>query len=415
MRTPLYYALLAFLIVLATAHQTTDRETLEFVIHSKDRALRKGCNHKDNQNTMVCPQPTTSLEQEVLQFADERLGLVYPVIQNFKSTITSDPLGIVKTWVGSDICSYKGFFCESPPDNKTAKAVASVDFNGFQLGAPTLDRFLDQLPVIALFHANSNNFAGTLSSKIVNLQYLYELDISNNQFSGPFPTAVLGMTCLEFLDIRFNHFAGSVPQIFTLNLDFLFINNNNFMQKFSDNIGSTHIIFLTLANNKFNGPLPRSIFKSFSDFCEVLFLSDELIGCFPYEIGFLKEATVIDLSNNQLTGLLPFSLACIQKVEQLNFTDNLLYGTVPEVVCELCNLVNFSLSDNYFTNAGPLCRILIERGVLEFRNNCIPDLPFQRSVLECADFFAYPQICPRMWSYAYIPCIKHIPEMVPSP
>ncbi|XP_044475079.1 uncharacterized protein At4g06744-like [Mangifera indica] len=402
----LHCVLLAFLLVHSVAHQTTNRETLEFVIHGKGKAPRNGCSYKELQ----------CLQQDVLQFADQRLAVVYPVIQKFKSIITSDPLGITKTWVGPDICSYKGFFCESPPDNKSAKALASIDFNGFQLGAPSLDGFLDQLPDIALFHANSNHFAGTISPKIANLPYLYELDISNNQFSGPFPTAVLRMTGLEFLDIRFNFFTGSVPpQIFTLNLDCLFINNNNFMQKLPDNIGSTHILFLTLANNKFSGPLPGSIFKSFSDLTEVAFLNNQLTGCLPYEIGFLKEATVVDLGNNQLTGLLPLSLACIEKVEQLNFARNLLFGMVPELVCGLGNLVNFSLSDNYFTNVGPLCRILIERGVLDVRNNCIPDLPFQRSIVECAQFFAHPKFCPNMWSYASIPCMPYIPEMAPSP
>ncbi|KAJ4701709.1 Leucine-rich repeat receptor-like protein kinase family [Melia azedarach] len=342
------YILFACLIV-NTIAQNTNRKTIEFVIGGKDRGLSKGCNLKDLNIPITlpvpCPKPKTSiplpplpLVQELLQFADQRLAVVYPVIQNFKSIITSDPLGITKTWAGSDICNYKGFYCESPPDNKTAIAVASIDFNGFQLAAPSLDGFLDQLPDIALFHANSNNFAGPISPNIAKLPYLYELDISNNQFSGPFPTAVLGMDHLEFLDIRFNYFSGSVPpQIFTQNLDFLFINNNNFMMKLPDNIGNTHILFLTLANNKFIGPIPRNIFRAFSELTEVLLLNNQLTGCLPYEIGFLKEAIVFDAGNNQLTGPLPFSLACLERVEQLNFANNLLFGMVPEVLCELGN------------------------------------------------------------------------------
>lgn len=424
--TKFYVLLVLACLVVNTMAQNTNTEALGFVIGGKRISLTKGCALKD-QNipiTLECPQPKTSislpplpLKDEILQFAEQRLAVVYPVIQEFKSIITSDPLGITKTWVGSDICNYKGFYCESPPDNETAIAVASIDFNGFQLSAPTLDGFLDQLPDIALFHANSNNFAGTISSNIAKLPYLYELDISNNKFSGPFPAAVLGMNNLEFLDIRFNYFTGSVPpQIFTQNLDFLFINNNGFMIKLPDNIGSTHILFLTLANNKFIGPLPRSIFKAFSELTEVLLVNNQLTGCLPYEIGYLKEAVVFDVGDNQLTGQLPFSLACLEKVEQLNFANNLLFGMVPEAVCGLPNLLHFSLSDNYFTHAGPLCRFLIEKGVLDVRNNCIPDLPFQRSVSECADFFAHPRFCPHMWSYTYIPCKPYyIPEMAPSP
>lgn len=418
------YILLACLIVHTTALEfTTGRISSS---GTKDTDLSKGCklNCPKPETLIIATQPAALIPsiKEVLVFADQRLAIVYPVIQNFKSLITSDPLGITKTWVGSDICSYRGFYCDNPPYNKSAVAVASIDFNGFHLSAPTLDGFLDQLPDIALFHANSNHFSGTLSANIAKLPYLYELDISNNQFSGPFPTAVLGMTGLTFLDIRFNFFTGSVPaQIFIQNLEALFLNDNNLMIQLPENIGSnTHILLLTLANNKFNGPLPRSIFKAFSYLAEVLLINDQLTGCIPYEIGLLKEAVVFDAGNNQLTGHLPFSLSCLENLEQLNFAGNLLFGMVPEVLCELGKLVNLSLSDNYFMHVGPLCRVLIERGVLDVRNNCIPDLPFQRSVVECANFFAHPRFCPRMWSYTYIPCFhfpytSSIPEMAPSP
>ncbi|XP_050213687.1 uncharacterized protein At4g06744-like isoform X3 [Mercurialis annua] len=361
-------------------------------------------NHKlpvplDCQKPLVVPLPPTpllpALQTQLLKFLDQRLAVVYPVIQNFKSTITSDPFGITKTWVGSNICTYKGFFCDNPPDNKSAISVASIDFNGFQLSAPSLNGFLDQLPDIALFHANSNFFSGTISPNISNLIYLYELDISNNLFTGPFPTAILGMNGLTFLDIRFNFFSGSIPpQLFAQELDALFLNNNNFMTSLPENIENTHILYLTLANNKFTGPIPRSIFKAFVSLTEVLLLNNKLTGCLPYEIGLLKEAIVFDAGNNQLNGPLPLALACLEKVEQLNFAGNLL-------------------------SVGPWCRVLIAEGVLDVRNNCIPDLPFQRSVMECAEFYAQPKFCPGMWSYSYIPCKPSfslmIPEMAPSP
>jgi hypothetical protein len=369
----------------------------------------------------IPPQlPTPVQGKQPLIFADQRLSVVYPVIQKFKNTILSDPLNITKTWIGSDICKYKGFYCESPPDNKSAIALASIDFNGFQLTALSLDGFLDQLPDIALFHANSNNFAGSISPFIANLPYLYELDISNNQFTGPFPISILGMNSLSFLDIRFNSFTGSVPpQLFTKELDALFINDNNFMQMLPTSINN-QIYYLTLANNKFYGPIPRSIPKFLSSLTEVLFLNNMLTGCLPYELGLLKEAVVFDAGNNQLTGPMPFSLGCLENVEILNFAGNLLYGAVPEVVCALGNLANLSLSDNYFTRVGPICRSLIMNGVLDVRNNCILGLPFQRSLMECVGFFAQPRFCPYKRTYSFIPCwLPHLSfpdnQMAPSP
>ncbi|XP_022138419.1 uncharacterized protein At4g06744-like [Momordica charantia] len=419
----LFCNLLYSFVVHAIANGTNSK-TQVFKVGSA-RSWGKGCDQGlPHCKQQITPRPSSLLpvEAEVLIFEDLRLAVVYPVIQKFKSIITSDPLGITKTWVGSDICSYRGFYCDNPPDNKSATALASIDFNGFQLGAPSVDGFLDQLPDIAVFHANSNNFAGTISTNIAKLPYLYELDVSNNLLSGPFPTAVVGMNSLTFLDLRFNFFSGSVPaQIFVQDLDFLLINNNNFMQNLPASLSNTHILYLTLANNKFSGPIPGGIVKALSSLTEVLLLNNSLSGCLPYELGSLDEAIVFDAGNNRLTGPIPFSLGCLKNVEQLNFAGNLLYGMVPEVVCGLGNLVNLSLSDNYFTVVGPLCRILIGRGVLNIRNNCVPDLPFQRPIAECAKFLAFPRICPRMWSYTFIPCmlppfnppISYIPKYWP--
>ncbi|KAJ4716277.1 Leucine-rich repeat receptor-like protein kinase family [Melia azedarach] len=354
-----------------------------------------------------CPSPSPSipLVPEVLTFLDQRLAVVYPIIQTFKNTITSDPFNITSTWIGSDICNYIGFYCDHPPDNDTAIALASIDFNGFELSAPTLDGFIDQLPDLALFHANSNKFSGTISPKLAELPYLYELDVSNNRFSGTFPVAILGMKDLSFLDIRYNFFSGRVPhQVFMQRLDVLFLNNNNFVQKLPENLGSTPAIYLTFANNKFTGSIPRSIGDLSSTLTEVLFLNNLLTGCLPYELGFLREARVFDASNNLLTGPLPCSLGCLEKIEQINLAGNLLYGQVPEVLCALGNLVNLTLSNNFFTRVGPLCRKLIKSGVLDVRRNCIHYLPKQRSVHECLMFFLHPRFCPRPLSYNMIPC-----------
>ncbi|KAL7155019.1 hypothetical protein ABFS83_03G045400 [Erythranthe nasuta] len=372
-----------------------------------------------------------------LIFADERLAVVFPVIQKFKNIIISDPFNITATWVGSDICSYRGFYCESPPDNKSASALASIDFNGFQLTAPTLVGFLDSLPDLALFHANSNNFAGAISPAIGNLKYLYELDLSNNKFAGAFPAAaVLGMTGLSFLDLRFNFFSGSVPpQLFfntkfALGLDALFLNNNNFLTRFPDDAaaaaggGGGHIAFLTLANNKFFGPIPRSVSRSLSNISEILLVNNMLSGCLPHELGLLTDAVVFDGGGNRLTGSLPVSLGCLRKLEVMNFAGNLLYGSVPEIVCGIGSLANLSLSDNYFTRVGPVCLGLMKSGVLDLRKNCVPGLPLQRSWAECGAFFARPRYCvahaPPAWWHGQLPCsIPHsalsLSELAPSP
>ncbi|TKY59052.1 hypothetical protein E2542_SST16128 [Spatholobus suberectus] len=352
---------------------------------------------------------STPLVPDILNFLDRRLAQVFPIIQTFKNTITSDPFGVTTTWVGPNICNYTGFYCDNPPDNLTAITIASIDFNGFQLFAPTLDGFIDQLPDLALFHANTNKFSGTISPKIAGLKFLYELDLSNNLLSGVFPTSVLNIPSLSFLDIRYNFFTGTVPpQIFVQTLDVLFLNNNNFMLTLPNNLGDTPVVYLTLANNKFTGPIPRSIRKASSTLIEVLLLNNLLTGCLPYEIGFLGNVTLFDAGGNLLTGPIPWSFGCLKKVEQLNLARNFLYGQVPEVVCALGNLANLSLSYNYFTRVGPLCKKLIQRGVLDVRKNCIFGLPDQRSVKECMAFFLIPRSCSLpASSFNIMPCEIH--------
>lgn len=368
-------------------------------------SLQVICENSVSTTSLLPPLP---LIPDLLNFLDRRLAIVFPIIRAFKNTIISDPLGITATWDGADICQYKGFYCDNPPDNRSATALASIDFNGFQLSAPSLDGFVDMLPDLAIFHANSNNFSGIISPKIASLRFLYELDLSNNNFQGAFPEAVLTMPSLSFLDIRFNSFSGSVPpQIFMQTLEFLFLNNNDFTRELPDNLGATPVNYLTLANNKFTGSIPRSIGNASSTLIEVLLLNNMLTGCIPYEVGFLREARVFDAGNNRLTGPLPCSLACMGKIEQLSFAGNMLYGQVPEVVCGVWSLVNLSLSDNYFTSVGPICKKQITRGVVDVKRNCIRDLPDQRSEAECTEFFSRPRSCPRPESFSIIPCDAH--------
>ncbi|CAL9072580.1 unnamed protein product [Musa hybrid cultivar] len=328
------------------------------------------------------PASPPSSEPQPSDFPNLKQYYAYLVIQRFKRSITCDPNGVIQTWVGYRPCTYQGFYCAAPPDSPDTPTIASVDFNGFRLCAPTVAGFVDQLPDVALFHANSNNFSGPIPD-LTGLPYLYELDVSNNLHSGPFPADVLALSNLIFLDLRYNLFAGSVPaSVFALDLDVLFLNNNNFFQPLPADLGSSPVAYLTLANNGFTGPIPRSICNASKTLVEVLFLNNKLSGCLPYEIGLLSIATV----------------------EQLNLAGNLLYGEVPDVVCRLAkdgNLANLSLSGNYFTSLGLSCWDLVKSEVLDVRHNCIVGLPEQRPPSECSKFLWRPKHCPVSH---YIPC-----------
>ncbi|XP_062022845.1 uncharacterized protein At4g06744-like [Rosa rugosa] len=341
-------------------------------------------------------------------FASPRLRNAFNVIQNFKSKIQSDPKRVTATWVGNNVCNYTGFTCAVVPDFKQ-RSVIGVDFNGFLFGGKgsrlPLGGFIDKLDDLVFFHANSNNFTGTVPPGTAKHRFFYELDLSNNKLSGAFPTEVLAASNLTFLDLRFNSFNNSVPStVFNLDVDVLFLNNNNLFQQIPRTLGSTPAHYITFANNKFSGTIPRSIGQASNTLYEVLFLKNGLSGCLPMEIGNLKQSTVFDVSFNQLTGPIPLSFGCLSNVQLLNLANNKFYGAVPESVCQLPKLAKLTLAKNWFTQVGPQCRKLIKKGVLDIKLNCILDLPNQRSAADCANFFSKPRICPNERSLTIIPC-----------
>ncbi|KAL3344529.1 hypothetical protein AABB24_023789, partial [Solanum stoloniferum] len=337
------------------------------------------------------------------------LASAISVIQRFRKTITSDPTGFTKTWVGNGLCKdptkYIGFVCNS---NK----VVAVNFNGRNLtGNPlSLKDFINGIPTLEIFHSNSNNFAGEIPNNIStqNIPNLFELDLSNNKYVGFFPKAVLGATRLTYLDLRFNQIEGPVdPQVFTLDLDILFLNNNCFSGKIPENLGRTAALYLTLANNKFIGEIPKSIGHAKGNLLEVVFFNNQLTGCLPYEIGMLKLASVFDASKNKLTGPIPQSFGCLQQMEVMDLSYNQLYGEVPETLCKISSLEELTLKYNYFTQIGPECRKLVEENVLDIGMNCIIDLENQRKPKECETFFLQKRNCRDMKSLSYVPCKIH--------
>uniref|UniRef100_A0A2N9H588 Leucine-rich repeat-containing N-terminal plant-type domain-containing protein n=1 Tax=Fagus sylvatica TaxID=28930 RepID=A0A2N9H588_FAGSY len=328
------------------------------------------------------------------------------ITQELKRNITYDPQNYTGTWVGNNYCLFKGFYCDTVPDLNIT-GLARITFNGARFGGNFLYfyRFIMNLPDIAIFHANSNNFTGPINPNIKNLRYLYELDLSNNRFLGGFPSNVLGATNLTFVDLRFNTYNGRIPaRVFNIDTDVLFINNNGFNQKIPVTLGNTPALYLTLANNKFIGELPSTIGQTWNTLLEVLFLNNKLNGCLPYEIGYLKKSTVFDVGGNLLTGPIPQSFGCLAKMELLSLANNQFYGTIPESLCKLPNAYNFSLSYNFFTQVGPWCRRLIRARRLDVRRNCITGLPQQKSPAECSRFFARPRSCSRESTFSIVPC-----------
>uniref|UniRef100_A0A0E0N095 Leucine-rich repeat-containing N-terminal plant-type domain-containing protein n=1 Tax=Oryza rufipogon TaxID=4529 RepID=A0A0E0N095_ORYRU len=355
-------------------------------------------------------------------FPNERLYRAYLVIQRFRSTIISDPKNVTATWTGNDICgetAYLGFHCSTPGRDKKLTVIAVI-LNGYELHAPTLHGFIDELPDLAFFHAASNNFGADIP-RVEGLEYLYKVNVNNNDLPIHPSAMAMGQIgaiadfyCVKgninlkfFLGTNNKKGGGIIPG--ATDAKAVLLNSNSLSGPFPENIGFSKLSYLALANNKLTGPIPPSIGNLQDTLQEVLLLNNYLSGCLPHELGMLTKAAVIDAGMNQLTGPIPSSFSCLTSVEQLNLGGNRLYGDIPDALCKLAagpagRLANLTLSSNYFTSVGPACLSLIKDGVLNVKNNCIPGFANQRRPAECASFLSQPKTCPAASAATHVAC-----------
>ena len=305
----------------------------------------------------------------------QQTNAAYSALQSWKSAITEDPSGVLKTWVGEDVCSYKGIFC-------SGSSVIAVDLNKANLKG-NIVKDLSLLSDLTILHLNSNRFSGPIPVSFRALESLQELDLSNNRFSGSFPQATIYIPNLIYLDLRFNSFTGSVPEnLFNKQLDAILLNNNQFTGEIPRNLGYSSASVINLANNKLSGEIPTSFGISGSRLKEVLFLNNQLTGCIPESVGMFSEIEVFDVSFNSLMGHVPDTISCLSEIEVLSFAHNKLSGDLPDLVCSLRNLINLTVAFNFFSGFSSECS-RVSSG-FDFTGNCIPGVGYQRPRPDCS-------------------------------
>ncbi|QDS77346.1 hypothetical protein FKW77_005291 [Venturia effusa] len=225
------------------------------------------------------------------------------ILKAFAKTVTHDPKGIMKTYVGDDPCKFKGVFCDLRPD--CVKAVAALTFNGFYLGKNLkLTGLIEKLTDITVFHANSNLFLPDVPDTSA-MKYFFELDLSHNNMTGEFPKSILKGSTMTFLDLRFNEFTGKIPSdLFKMDLNAIFLHANKFDGEIPEEIGQSPATYMYLGDNKISGSLPESI-------------------------GKMKNLGELHVANLGLKGPIPESLCKGKWVWKLNMTGNHFDEPIP--------------------------------------------------------------------------------------
>nr|XP_048330766.1 receptor-like protein 7 [Ziziphus jujuba var. spinosa] len=253
---------------------------------------------------------------------------------------------------------------------------------------------LGKLTQLTTIHLGHNNFHGYLPSSLQNLTQLTSLYLFNNHITGPIPPWLGNLTKLNILQLAHNQFYGLVPQSLsnlmnletlslhtnklngTLKFDMFFnmkvltklaLNGNNLSLLFEKgNINATiskfiglglascnlgefpdflrhqnQVEWLSLANNKISGEIPKWMWNTSIDTLAILTIDTNfLTGSQPAIIPWVNMQTYI-VSFNMLQGVLPIPPPSIR---YYNASENMLSGEISNMFCNLSSLHFLDLS-----------------------------------------------------------------------
>ncbi|XP_019092782.1 PREDICTED: receptor-like protein 12 [Camelina sativa] len=121
---------------------------------------------------------------------------------------------------------------------------------------------LPQLTILAFW---GNNLVGEIPSSIGNLSQLTDLSISRNDLVGEIPSSFGNLSKLTYFEASLNAFTGTIPfHLFTIpSLISIILSDNqlNGTLEFGNTSSPSNLESLSLGNNNFKGPIPRSISK----------------------------------------------------------------------------------------------------------------------------------------------------------
>ncbi|CAL1373927.1 unnamed protein product [Linum trigynum] len=277
----------------------------------------------------------------------DRLALL-----EFKSRISSDPDGALKSWTDSDhFCNWFGVACDLLPSQR----VTSLDLHG-------------------------QNLVGTLSPHVANLTSLRYINLTENSFRGEIPQPLGNLLQLQCLDLRFNSFEGEIPTNLTRcsQLKYLLLEANNLWGSIPVEIGSlSKLEFLRVGNNNLTGWLPPSL-GNLSLLVNFGATYNNLTGTIPESFGLLSRLASINLGCNQLFGSVPLSLFNISSIKSFAIAWNHLRGRLPESMDHtMPNLKQFAISRNEFFATIPdsICNVSQLKLVNMNRNDFVGKVP----------------------------------------
>ncbi|GJM90600.1 hypothetical protein PR202_ga06900 [Eleusine coracana subsp. coracana] len=247
---------------------------------------------------------------------------------SFKSLITADPSGVLKSW-------------------RNTSTVGYCQWHGVTCGARGQRRGL-----VTALQLPGLNISGIISPKIANLTFLMRLDLSKNQLHGTAPHELSLLLNLNHLDLSFNTLNGKIPPSLShcSNLRNISLGFNSLQGEIPEEFGSlVDLQSLSLLHNNLTGTIPANSFQNLQKLELLSLAGNKLSGEIPHSLGNLTSLTYLLLNNNSFTGVIPPSLSKLSSLTKLGLVGNNLTGVIPPALGNLSNLLWLDIGYNYLT------------------------------------------------------------------
>ncbi|CAI0438697.1 unnamed protein product [Linum tenue] len=246
---------------------------------------------------------------------------------DFKSKITSDPLGIFSSWTNHiHFCKWAGVTCDNGDER-----VTRLDLSAHQLQG-TISPSIANLTSLRQLLLHHNSFTGEIPPGIGVLASLQVLHLNTNFLTGEIPRNVSACTKLRYLNLESNNLTGGIPPSLgnISSLETIGMGFNSLGGTIPESFGRLErLSVLSIGGNSLTGIFPLSIYNISS----IVYLSvplNQLQGTLPAELGNVwPNLAELNIGQNRFTGAIPASLANASNLERLTITDNGISGTLP--------------------------------------------------------------------------------------
>ena len=296
----------------------------------------------------------------------------------FKSKITHDPRGVLKSWNDStEFCQWEGVVCGHRHKRITALLLHDEGLAG------TLSPYIGNFSFLRILSMSNNTLTGHIPPEVGRLFRLEILELKYNSFEGEIPANISGCLQLNKLVLSHNKLVGKIPfeLRFLSRLQQLRLDQNNltgddlsmlanltslqalvlssqieqgglgFQGSIPDFIGTFQDLnVLALGANSFTGKIPTSLYNL--SMLQVFSLGTNFLeGRLPSEFGlYFPQLQLLEIAENRLTGPIPLSLSNLSMLEEINLSSNEFNGKFEFDGSNMQNLSKLFLFSNHLGN-----------------------------------------------------------------